>query len=73
MGPAAVLIKGGHLDAKHTQLMDYLLVWHAIDEDGKKILRSRKNFCITVLIQPTRTVLAALYRLRLLDLFSARP
>jgi hydroxymethylpyrimidine/phosphomethylpyrimidine kinase len=41
MGPAAVLIKGGHLNAKHTQLMDFLM-WRAIDEDGKKILEQKK-------------------------------
>jgi hydroxymethylpyrimidine/phosphomethylpyrimidine kinase len=41
MGPAAVLIKGGHLNAKHTQLMDYLL-WHAVDEDGKTITEEQK-------------------------------
>jgi hydroxymethylpyrimidine/phosphomethylpyrimidine kinase len=41
MGPDAVLIKGGHLDAKHTQLMDFLM-WRAIDEDGKKILEQKK-------------------------------
>jgi len=41
MGPVAVLIKGGHLNAKHTQLMDFLM-WRAIDEDGKKILEQKK-------------------------------
>jgi len=41
MGPAAVLIKGGHLDANHTQLMDFLM-WQAIDGDGKKILEQKK-------------------------------
>jgi hydroxymethylpyrimidine/phosphomethylpyrimidine kinase len=41
MGPAAVLIKGGHLDQKHTQLMDFLL-WHAVDEDGKVIMEQQK-------------------------------
>ena len=41
MGPAAVLIKGGHLDQKHTQLMDFLL-WHAVDEDGKAIMEQQK-------------------------------
>jgi hydroxymethylpyrimidine/phosphomethylpyrimidine kinase len=41
MGPAAVVIKGGHLNAKHTQLMDFLM-WRAIDEDGKKILAQKK-------------------------------
>jgi len=41
MGPAAVLIKGGHLDLKHTQLMDFLL-WHAVDKDGKAITEQQK-------------------------------
>ena len=41
MGPDAVLIKGGHLNAKHTQLMDFLM-WRAIDEDGKKTLEQKK-------------------------------
>jgi hydroxymethylpyrimidine/phosphomethylpyrimidine kinase len=41
MGPAAVLIKGGHLDQKHTQLMDFL-IWHAVDEDGKAITEQQK-------------------------------
>jgi hydroxymethylpyrimidine/phosphomethylpyrimidine kinase len=41
MGPAAVLIKGGHLDQKHTQLMDFLL-WHAVDGDGKAIMEQQK-------------------------------
>jgi hydroxymethylpyrimidine/phosphomethylpyrimidine kinase len=41
MGPASVLIKGGHLNTKHTQLMDFLM-WQAIDEDGKKILEQKK-------------------------------
>lgn len=41
MGPAAVLIKGGHLDQKHTQLMDYLL-WHAVDEGGNAITEEQK-------------------------------
>jgi hydroxymethylpyrimidine/phosphomethylpyrimidine kinase len=41
MGPAAVLIKGGHLDQKHTQLMDFLL-WHAVDEKGKAIMEQQK-------------------------------
>jgi hydroxymethylpyrimidine/phosphomethylpyrimidine kinase len=41
MGPAAVLIKGGHLNAKHTQLMDFLM-WRATDEDGNEILEQKK-------------------------------
>jgi hydroxymethylpyrimidine/phosphomethylpyrimidine kinase len=41
MGPSAVLIKGGHLNAKHTQLMDFLM-WRAVDQDGKKILEQKK-------------------------------
>jgi hydroxymethylpyrimidine/phosphomethylpyrimidine kinase len=41
MGPAAVLIKGGHLNVKHTQLMDFLM-WRAIDEDGNQILEQKK-------------------------------
>ena len=41
MGPAAVLIKGGHLNAKHTQLMDFLM-WRATDEDGNPIIEQQK-------------------------------
>jgi hydroxymethylpyrimidine/phosphomethylpyrimidine kinase len=41
MGPAAVLIKGGHLDVKHTQLMDFLM-WRASDEDGNPIIEQQK-------------------------------
>jgi hydroxymethylpyrimidine/phosphomethylpyrimidine kinase len=41
MGPAAVLVKGGHLNAKHTQLMDFLM-WQASDEDGNQILKQKK-------------------------------
>jgi hydroxymethylpyrimidine/phosphomethylpyrimidine kinase len=41
MGPVAVLIKGGHLNVKHTQLMDFLM-WQSTDEDGKKILQQKK-------------------------------
>jgi hydroxymethylpyrimidine/phosphomethylpyrimidine kinase len=41
MGPAAVLIKGGHLNAKHTQLMDFLM-WRATDEEGNQILEQKK-------------------------------
>jgi len=32
MGPQAVLIKGGHLDASHTQLTDFLM-WRTIEDD----------------------------------------
>jgi len=41
MGPAAVLIKGGHLNAKLTQLMDFLM-WLSADEDGNQILEQKK-------------------------------
>ena len=41
MGPKAVLIKGGHLDTKHTQLMDFLL-WHHRNSDGKEIVSSKQ-------------------------------
>jgi hydroxymethylpyrimidine/phosphomethylpyrimidine kinase len=41
MGPAAVLIKGGHLDAKHTQLMDFLM-WRVTDEDGNQTIKQQK-------------------------------
>jgi hydroxymethylpyrimidine/phosphomethylpyrimidine kinase len=41
MGPAAVLIKGGHLNAKHTQLMDFLM-WKAIDDDGNQTIEQQK-------------------------------
>ena len=40
MGPQAVLIKGGHLDAKHTQLTDYLM-WRTV-EDGLEVLQSKE-------------------------------
>ncbi len=40
MGPQAVLIKGGHLDAKHTQLTD-LLLWRSL-EDGLEIIQSKE-------------------------------
>ena len=40
MGPQAVLIKGGHLDAMHTQLTDYLL-WRTM-EDGLEVLQSKE-------------------------------
>jgi hydroxymethylpyrimidine/phosphomethylpyrimidine kinase len=32
MGPQAVLIKGGHLDATHTQITDFLL-WKTLEDD----------------------------------------
>jgi len=41
MGPKGVLIKGGHLDTKHTQLMD-LLMWQDINSDGKTIITTKK-------------------------------
>jgi hydroxymethylpyrimidine/phosphomethylpyrimidine kinase len=41
MGPAAVLIKGGHLNAKHTQLMDFLM-WRVTDEDGNQTIKQQK-------------------------------
>ena len=41
MGPKAVLIKGGHLDNKHTQLTDFLL-WQTINPDGKALISSKK-------------------------------
>ncbi|MDF9787816.1 bifunctional hydroxymethylpyrimidine kinase/phosphomethylpyrimidine kinase [Polynucleobacter sphagniphilus] len=37
MGPQAVLIKGGHLDATHTQITDYLM-WRSIDDDLEVVL-----------------------------------
>lgn len=40
MGPKAVLIKGGHLDSKHTQLMDFLL-WSHRNSDGKEVVSSK--------------------------------
>jgi len=41
MGPAAVLIKGGHLNAKHTQLMDFLM-WKAADDNGNPTIEQQK-------------------------------
>ena len=32
LGPQAVLIKGGHLDASHTQLTDFLM-WRSLEDD----------------------------------------
>jgi hydroxymethylpyrimidine/phosphomethylpyrimidine kinase len=40
MGPQAVLIKGGHLDASLTQLTDYLL-WR-MDAEGVEIIQSQE-------------------------------
>ena len=37
MGPQAVLIKGGHLDATHTQITDYLM-WRSIENDLEVVL-----------------------------------
>jgi hydroxymethylpyrimidine/phosphomethylpyrimidine kinase len=39
MGSQAVLIKGGHLDATHTQITDYLL-WKTL-EDGLEVVQSK--------------------------------
>jgi hydroxymethylpyrimidine/phosphomethylpyrimidine kinase len=39
LGPQAVLIKGGHLDATHTQITDYLL-WKTL-EDGLEVVQSK--------------------------------
>jgi hydroxymethylpyrimidine/phosphomethylpyrimidine kinase len=40
MGPQAVLIKGGHLDARHTQITDYLM-WQTL-EDGLEVTQSKE-------------------------------
>ena len=40
LGPQAVLIKGGHLDANHTQLTDFLM-WRTI-EDGLEVIQSKE-------------------------------
>ena len=40
MGPQAVLIKGGHLDATHTQITDFLM-WKTID-DGLEVTQSKE-------------------------------
>ena len=40
MGPQAVLIKGGHLDATHTQITDYLM-WRTM-EDGLEVVQSKE-------------------------------
>jgi len=39
MGPQAVLIKGGHLDATHTQITDFLL-WKTM-EDGLEVIKEK--------------------------------
>jgi hydroxymethylpyrimidine/phosphomethylpyrimidine kinase len=40
MGPQAVLIKGGHLDTRHTEITDYLL-WRTM-EDGLEVVQSKE-------------------------------
>ena len=40
MGPQAVLIKGGHLDATHTQITDFLM-WKT-SEDGLEVTQSKE-------------------------------
>jgi hydroxymethylpyrimidine/phosphomethylpyrimidine kinase len=40
MGPQAVLIKGGHLDATHTQIIDFLM-WRTV-EDGLEVIQSKE-------------------------------
>ena len=40
LGPQAVLIKGGHLDPRHTQLTDFLM-WRTI-EDGLEVVQSKE-------------------------------
>ena len=40
MGPQAVLIIGGHLDARHTQITDYLM-WQTL-EDGLEVTQSKE-------------------------------
>jgi len=37
MGPQAVLIKGGHLDATHTQITDFLM-WRSVEDELEVIL-----------------------------------
>jgi hydroxymethylpyrimidine/phosphomethylpyrimidine kinase len=39
LGPQAVLIKGGHLDATHTQITDFLM-WRSL-EDGLEVVQSK--------------------------------
>ena len=40
MGPQAVLIKGGHLDATHTQITDFLM-WKTLEE-GLEVIKSKE-------------------------------
>lgn len=40
MGPQAILIKGGHLDATHTQITDFLM-WKTL-EDGLEVTQSKE-------------------------------
>jgi hydroxymethylpyrimidine/phosphomethylpyrimidine kinase len=40
LGPRAVLIKGGHLDATHAELVDYLM-WRTL-EDGLEVIHSEE-------------------------------
>jgi hydroxymethylpyrimidine/phosphomethylpyrimidine kinase len=40
MGPQAVLIKGGHLDATHIQITDFLM-WKTL-EDGLEVTQSKE-------------------------------
>jgi len=40
LGPQAVLIKGGHLDATHTQLTDFLM-WRTMEE-GLEVVQSKE-------------------------------
>ena len=40
MGPQAVLIKGGHLDATHTQITDFLM-WKSM-QDGLEVVQSKE-------------------------------
>jgi hydroxymethylpyrimidine/phosphomethylpyrimidine kinase len=40
MGPQAVLIKGGHLDASHTQLTDFLM-WRTV-EDSLEVVQAKE-------------------------------
>jgi hydroxymethylpyrimidine/phosphomethylpyrimidine kinase len=40
MGPQAVLIKGGHLDATHSQITDFLM-WKTL-EDGLEVTQSKE-------------------------------
>ena len=40
MGPQAILIKGGHLDATHTQLTDFLM-WRTL-EDSLEVVQSKE-------------------------------